>query len=73
MMLRAIVVGLVLIAAMPMADAQSRNHKSPHEIAEASRQLAEKREACRQEAKAQKLSLLERRKYRVACLKRESR
>jgi hypothetical protein len=73
MMLRAIIVGLALVAAMSVAGAQSGNHKSPHEIAKASRQMAEKREACRQEAKAQKLSLLERRKYRVACLKREPR
>jgi hypothetical protein len=58
------------MAATSFASAQATKPKTPHDIAEASRLLAEKREACRQEAKAQKLSLYQKRKYRLACLKR---
>lgn len=61
---------VILAASMHCAAAQSAKPHSPHEIAEASRLLAEKREACRLEAKAQNLSAYQRRKYRLACLKR---
>jgi hypothetical protein len=69
-MLRAICVGLIVIAGTQAAAAQTTKPKTPAEIAEASRQLTQKREACRLEAKAQKLSAYARHKYRVACLKR---
>jgi hypothetical protein len=69
-MLRAALMSLFVIATVTAAPAQTPKPHNPHEIMEASRQLAEKREACRLEAKAQKLSLYQKRKYRLACLKR---
>jgi hypothetical protein len=69
-MLRVLSVAVILAAGMSSALAQGTKPKTPHEIAEASRVLAEKRESCRVEAKAQPLSAYQRRKYRIACLKR---
>jgi hypothetical protein len=70
-MVRAAWISLLLIVTVTVAPAQTPKPQTPHDIAEASRLLAEKREACRQEAKAQKqLSVYQKRKYRLACLKR---
>ncbi len=69
-MIRAMGAALVFLASITLASAQSAKPHSPHDIAEASRLIAEKREACRLEAKAQNLSIIQRRKYRLACLKR---
>jgi hypothetical protein len=69
-MLRVAIAASIVMATVSAASAQPASPKNPHDIAEASRQLAEKREACRLEAKAQKLSLYQKRKYRLACLKR---
>lgn len=69
-MFRSLGVAAILLASFSIAFAQGTKPKTPHDIAEASRVLAEKREACRVEAKAQPLSAYQRRKYRLACLKR---
>lgn len=68
-MFRAALTILIFTATISAASAHTKPH-NPHDIAEASRQLAEKREACRLEAKAQPLSAYQKRKYRLACLKR---
>lgn len=69
-MFRGLCAGLIIVAGAQIATAQTTKPKSPAEIAAASEKIAEKREACRLEAKAQKLSAYQRHKYRVACLKR---
>lgn len=69
-MFRAVIAVLILMATGSATFAQSAKPKTPHDIAEASRVVAEKRESCRLEAKGQKLTLYQKRKYRLACLKR---
>jgi len=67
-------VALVVLASSGIgpspARAASPKPRSPAEIAEASRLLAVKNETCRQEAKAQHLHLLKRRRFMRECRSR---
>lgn len=58
---------MALIALTPRVQAAAP--KSPAEIAAASKALAEKREACRLQAKTQKLSFAKRRQFLRTCVK----
>ena len=66
---------VVLMASAVVAVAQqsfpsSSKPKSPGEIAEASRVLAEKNENCRREAQNEKLTALKRRRFIRECVKK---
>jgi len=65
------IVGSLLLSGAFSAFAQTPapSPKSPGEIAAASRRLAEKKENCRLQAKAQKLSYLKRRVFARECVK----
>jgi len=52
-----------------LAQSSSSKPKSPGEIAAASKLLAGKYESCRQEARAQKLTFLKRRRFVRGCVK----
>jgi hypothetical protein len=52
-----------------LAQSSSSKPKSPAEIAAASRLLAGKYESCRQQARAQKLTFLKRRRFVRGCVK----
>jgi hypothetical protein len=63
--------GLILAGMLP-AQAQTKP-KSPAEIAEASKKMAEINSACRDEANAQKLHLVKRQTFLRACRKEKQK
>jgi hypothetical protein len=60
-----------LAAFSVIAQSTPSKPKYPAEVAAASRLLAEKQEACRRQAKQQKLTFLERRRFVRECIKKK--
>jgi hypothetical protein len=68
----AIIAGLIPLATFPaFAQPASAKPKYPAEIAAASNHLAEKQENCRRQAKQQKLTFLQRRRFVRDCVKKK--